>query len=139
MPYEYRLHIKQEIQYVAVFHNVIFTFCAHFTGFFCTLFAFVLDEILKCDGLGADKAFFKVGVDFTGCLRGGCADRDSPCTDFFHTGGEIGLQVKQGVTGADHAVQARFFDTEVSHKLFAVTILQLSDIGFDCRAYRHHN
>lgn len=32
MPYEYRLHIKQEIQYVAVFHNVIFTFCAHFTA-----------------------------------------------------------------------------------------------------------
>ena len=54
MPYEYKdTHIKQEIQYVAVFHNVKSLPSARiFTGFFCTLFAFVLDEILKCDGLG---------------------------------------------------------------------------------------
>ena len=70
-------------------------------------------------------------MDFTRGLRGSGADRDGPCADFLHPCGEVGLQVQQLVTGADNAVQARLFQTQLGHKLIAVGIVQLGDIGLN--------
>ncbi len=63
--------VEQEVHHIAIFHDVVFTFSTHFTGFFCTLFAFVGNKVFIGDGLRADKTFFEVGVDLTGCLRRG--------------------------------------------------------------------
>ena len=63
------LDVEQEVHHIAIFHDVVFTFSTHFTGFFRALFAFVGNEVFISDGLRADKTFFEVGVDLTGCLR----------------------------------------------------------------------
>ena len=70
-------------------------------------------------------------MDLTGCLRGGCPDRDGPCANFLHPCGEVGLQIQQLVTGADHAVEAWLFETQLGHKLVAVSVVQLGNIGLN--------
>ena len=77
---------------IAVLDDVFLAFEAHFAGFLGALFAVVGDEIVVADDFGADEAFFEVGVDDAGCLRGGVAFVDGPGADFFDTGGEVGLQ-----------------------------------------------
>ena len=67
-------------------------------------------------------------MDLARRLRRGSANRDGPGAYFFHARGEVGLQVQQGVTGADYAVQARLFQTQLGHKLGAIFIVQLGDI-----------
>ena len=78
-------------------------------------------------------------MDLTGCLRRGRSDRDGPCANFFHARGEVGLQVQQSVTGADHAVQARLFEAQLSHELVTLFIVQLGDVRFNGGAHRHHH
>ena len=44
--------IEQEVQHVAVLDDVVLAFGAHLAGFLGALFALVLDEVVKDDGLG---------------------------------------------------------------------------------------
>ncbi|MNC01142.1 hypothetical protein D3C75_484850 [compost metagenome] len=67
-------------------------------------------------------------MDFTRCLRSRRANRDSPCTHFFHTSGEVSLQIQQLITCADNAVQTRFFQAHFCHELVTVSIVKFSNI-----------
>src|SRR5690606_39826407 len=97
---------------VAVFDDVLLAFQTPFAGFLGAGFAPVLDKVVVGDDFGADESFFKVGVNHASGLRSGGADLDGPGADFLHASGEVGLQVEQLVTGADHAVQTRLFKAE---------------------------
>ena len=99
------LDVEQEVHDIAIFDDVIFPFSAHLARFLGALLTLVVDKVFKGDGLGANKAFFKVSVDLASRLRGSGTDRNSPGAYLFHTGGEVGLQVEQLVAGADNAVQ----------------------------------
>ncbi len=103
------------------------------------MLTFVGDEVFKCDSLCTDESFLEVGVDFTCRLRSGSADRDGPCTYFFHARGEVGLQIQQLIACADHAVQPRLFQTQLGHELFTVGVIQLSDVGFNGGANSYHH
>src|SRR5690606_30510891 len=72
-------------------------------------------------------------------LRRSRTHRDGPRTHFFYASGEVGLQVQQLIARADHAVQARLFQTQLGHELFTVGIVQLGDIRFNGRANRYHH
>ena len=45
------LNVEQEVHHIAIFYDVVFTFSAHFPGFFGTLFAFVGNKVFIGDGL----------------------------------------------------------------------------------------
>ena len=62
--------VEAEVHDVAVLHNVFFALYAHFAGFFNGGFGAESNVVVIFDDLGADKAFFKVGVDNAGALRG---------------------------------------------------------------------
>jgi len=133
-----RSNVKAEVHHIAVFDDVVLAFQAPFAGFLGAGFALVLDEVVVGDHFGADEAFFEVGVDHGGGLRGGGADFDGPGADFLHACGEVGLQVEQRVTGADHAVQARLFHAHgFEEHLHLFEIVQFGDLGFDLVAHRH--
>ncbi len=68
---KFYLDVEQEVHYIAIFNDIIFAFRSHLTGFFRALFTFIGNKVVKSDSLGADKAFFEVGMDFTCCLRRG--------------------------------------------------------------------
>jgi hypothetical protein len=72
------LRTEQKVHHIAVFHHVLLAFGAHLAGVFGTLLAFVGDEVVKRNGLGADIALLKVGVDHAGGLWAGVADADGP-------------------------------------------------------------
>ncbi len=61
-------HIEAEMHDVAVLGNIFFPFHAQFPGFFHALFPAVGHIVVILDYFGADKAFFEVGVDYTGAL-----------------------------------------------------------------------
>src|SRR5690606_17699277 len=90
-PKKFQLDVKQKVQHIPIFYHVVFTFLAQFACVFCALFAFVLNEVIVGDGIGADKTAFKIGVDNTGGLGRGGADRNGPGTHFFYAGGEVSL------------------------------------------------
>ena len=60
--------VEQEIQHITIFHHIFLAYSAHFAGFFGALLTFIGNEIIKGDGLGADEAFFEVGVNHTSGL-----------------------------------------------------------------------
>ena len=54
---------------IAVLNDIFFSLDTHLSGFFYSRFRTVGNIILIFDDFGADKAFFKVGMDHTGALR----------------------------------------------------------------------
>ena len=102
------LHVEQEMNDIAVLHDIFFALGAHFARFFGLRLATQRDKVVVCNHLGADEAAFEIGVDDTGSLRCGVAFVDGPRTYFLHAGGEISLQAEQIVARADKAVQAGF-------------------------------
>src|SRR5689334_18614321 len=70
--------VEPEVHDVAFADDVFLAFQAQLAGFLAALFAFVGDVVLVGDDLGADEAFFEVGVDHAGGLRGGGADLYGP-------------------------------------------------------------
>ena len=67
--------------------DVIFAFLPHFTGFFCALFTFTGNIIVKGNDFGTDKPFFKIGMDRTGGFRRFCNTADRPGSPSFELGG----------------------------------------------------
>ena len=55
---------------IAVLNDIFFSLDTHLSGFFYSRFRTVGNIILIFDDFGADKAFFEVGMDHTGTLRG---------------------------------------------------------------------
>ena len=73
---------------IAVLNDIFFSLDTHLSGFFYSRFRTVGNIILIFDDFGADKAFFKVGMDHTGALRGFPSFMESPGTTFVGTGGQ---------------------------------------------------
>ena len=108
-------NVKQEVHHIAIFNDVIFPFRTHPACFLRALLTLVGDEVFIRDSLRANEAFLEVGVDLTSRLRRSRTDRDGPCTHFFYASSEVGLQIQQLIARADHAVQARLFQTRLGH------------------------
>src|SRR4051794_30131517 len=104
-----RLHIKEEIQHIAIFHDVFLALGAHLSSLLCSLFALVGNEIVKGNGLCTNEAALKIGMDDASRLRSCRADSYRPCTDFFHARGKVALQSQQLEGGADQAIQSWLF------------------------------
>lgn len=101
-----QLHIEEEVQYVALLDDVLFSFGADFPFGFSGGHVSVIDEVLVCDGFGADEAFFKVGVDDGGGLGGFHAFGDGPGAGFLGAGGEIGLEAEEVICVADQVLES---------------------------------
>ena len=56
--------------------------------FFRTILTIAGNVVVVADGLGADKALFKIRVDLTGRLRCGCPDFGRPRPNFLGAGRE---------------------------------------------------
>jgi hypothetical protein len=68
------LNVKPEVHNVAVLHNVGFAFNTQFAIFFYRSFNTVkFYKVFVFNNFGADKAFFKIGMDNTCCLWRGKA------------------------------------------------------------------
>ena len=72
--------------------------CSPYSGF-----RLIVDKVLIFYNFGAYKAFFEVGVDYTGCLRGFVAFVDGPCSTFVCACGKEGLEAEKVVCSADKA------------------------------------
>jgi len=64
------LYVKPEMHDIAVLYDVFLAFQTPFSGIFCPLLAFVGNKVGIGNYFGADKAFFKVGVNHRGGLGG---------------------------------------------------------------------
>ncbi len=118
------------MDYITVGDYVVLAFQAPFSGVFGPLLAIIRNKVVIADDFSTDKAFLEVGVDLTGSLWGGRADRDGPGAHFFHSGGEVGVQVKQVVATANNAVQARLIHAQIFQEFGFLVVVQFSDFGF---------
>src|SRR5690606_17485298 len=96
-------------------------------------------EVIVADDFGANEAAFEVCVNDCGGLGGCGANTDGPGAYFFYTGGEVGLQVEQLVTGTDHAVQARLVHTHLVQEHGHFFVFQLGNFRFELVTNRHHH
>ena len=129
--------VEQEIQQITILHHVVFSFDAHLALLFGTRFAATGDEVSIRDGLRADETLFEIGVDDAGGLRRGVALVDGPGAHFLHPGGEVGLQAEQFIAGADQAVEAGLFQTEVGEEFLLVGIVEVGQFLLDLGAQSH--
>ena len=81
-PNKHSLDVKSEQDDVAVFNDIVAAFLTHFTGFFGADLAVTANIIVKGDDFSADKAAFKIGMDYGGGLWGFHARRDRPGPGF---------------------------------------------------------
>src|SRR5690606_17671760 len=132
-----RSHVKQEVQDIPVFDNVFFALGPHFAGFLGALLAFMGNKIFIGNGLGANKATFKVCMNRCGGARSGVAYVNCPGTHFLDACGKVGLQTEQAEGGTNHSIQSWLIHAHVCQKYVFVLIVQIGDLGFDGGAYSH--
>ena len=100
------LYVEEEVHDVTILDYVFLAFDSEFSGGAACGFRFEGDEVFVFDDLGADEAFFEVGVDHSGGLRGLVALVDGPCAAFVSSGGEVGAEVEEGVGTLDESYYA---------------------------------
>src|SRR5699024_11105941 len=82
---------KAEVDYNTVGDHIILSFKAPFAGILCTLLTLMGNKVIVSSDFGANKTFFKIRMNNARRL-GSCGTHwNSPSTNFFYTGGEIGL------------------------------------------------
>ena len=96
-----RLIREAEQRHVAVLEDVLFSFETVFPCLAGGSGRTGGNQVVKGNHLGFDEAFFKIGVNHTGALRGGHAVLESPSAHFLFSCGEIRGQSQQVVTGTD--------------------------------------
>src|SRR5262245_24036707 len=104
--------VEAEMHHVAVLHDVILAFKTEFAAIAGPRFAAKRSVIVIGDGFGADESFFKIGMDDARGLRPARTFLDGPGARFLGSGGEEGNEAQKIVTGADQAIEARFFQAE---------------------------
>ena len=85
------LYVETEMHDVAILRYIVFSFDVHLAGLFAGGFLAVMDVIFVFDYFGADKSFFKVGVDDSCALGSFAAFQVGPGLDFLRAGGKVGL------------------------------------------------
>src|SRR5690606_33280445 len=87
--------VEPEMHHVSLLDDVLLAFETELARLLCALLAFVGDEVLVSDDLGANEPLLEVGVDHAGGLRRRRADADGPRADFLDARGEVSLQAEQ--------------------------------------------
>ena len=96
------LYIEEEVDHIAVFHDVFLALGAQEAFFFgCGERTADFHEFIVSDGLRADKAFLKVCVNLARCLRCFGAAAYCPRAAFVFSGSQERNQIEQGVGGFD--------------------------------------
>ena len=94
------LNIKQELDDVAIVHNVLLALGALQTlGLDGGVVEVVGFQIVIADDAGADEAALEVAVDLTGSLRSLGALADGPCAALLLAVGQEGDQTQQVIDG----------------------------------------
>src|ERR1700722_18583899 len=131
--------IESEMHDIAFAHDVFLAFKTHLAGVARARLAFASNVISKANDLGPDEAVLEIRMDDTGGLRRGGPRTDSPGANLLGTRGEIGLQAKQSVGGANDAIKAGLLKTERCQEFGAIRLLKLCDFRFNGRAHRHRD
>src|SRR5215204_5493898 len=128
------LHVELEQQHVAVRDDVVLSFHAVESLLPRRGDRAAGDEVVVGNRLRLDEAALEVGVDDAGRLRRSVSDLDGPGADLLFTGGEVGLQAEQMVSGADQSVHAAFLHPELTEVGLRFGGLEIHQIAFDLRA-----
>ena len=123
------LNVEQEIDDVAVCHDVLFSFAAKKTLRLRVGKRAARLEIVEGDDLGADKAALKIGVDFACRLGRFGAVFDGLGAALIGASREEGNKTQQTVAARNQPVQTRFLQAEFfhEHRLF-LGVVQLGDV-----------
>ncbi len=108
------------MHHVAVGDGVFLAFQPQLAGVARASFTAERDIVGVGDGLGADKAFFEIGVNDAGRGRGPGAAVDGPGARLFRADGEIGDEVQELIAGADQAVEPGFLQPQRIEKFGAL-------------------
>src|SRR5690606_17930010 len=122
---------------VAVLEDVFLALEAVFAGFAGGGGAAEAREVVEGNDLGLDEAFFEIGVDDAGGLRGLPALLDGPGADLFFAGGEVGLQAEQVVAAADEGGDAGVIYAEVLEEFLGLLGAEVDELVFDAGADGH--
>ena len=106
------LIIKTKEGDIAVFEFIVFAFESVFAGLAGSGGTARGDEVFVADNLGFDEAFFKIGVDDAGALRGFHAVAEGPGPDFLFACGKVGGEPEEVVGGAYEKGDAGVGDAE---------------------------
>ena len=127
------LHVKAEVDDVAILHDVVLSLDADEAFFTRCRDAAVGYEVVEVHDLGADEAALEVGVNLArGLRRLGTLD-DGPGTALVGAGREESLQAEQVEGGLDEAVEATLALAEVLEEGLGLLRVEFGDFGLHFR------
>ena len=118
-----RSDVKTEVDYVAVLNEVLLAFQAPLACVLGAVLASIADVVIEANDLGADKPLFEIGMNDRRSLRCTGALLNGPSADLFRACGKVGLQAKQRVSCAYHAVETRFLHPHFLQEFVTLVVL----------------
>ena len=113
------LDVEQELDDIAVFHNVLLALGAlQALGLDGGVIKIVGLQVAVADDAGADEAALEITVDLAGSLRGLGAFANGPGAALFLAVGQERDQAQQVVAGGDEVVQAAGLNAHLGQELF---------------------
>ena len=131
-----QLNIEEEVNNVAVLHDVILALGADKAFFSCNGKRAAFHKVIKADDLGSDKAFFKVGMYFSDSLRSFGTLFNRSCTNLGLTGRQIRDKSEQVVAALNEKIKTALLNAEVGKEHFLLFLAEACNFGFHLGANR---
>ena len=126
--------VESEQYDVAVFHDVIFALAAYLAEFFRLDVTADFEQRFPVDTFGADKALFKVAVNFACCLGGFRTFFYGPCAGFVFARSQETYKTEKFIRCFYQTVKSAFFKSEIGKENFSLVGRQLGNFFFRSRA-----
>ena len=130
--------IEQEMDYISVFNDIIFTLGSHQPLFLCFHQASLTlgDQLVIGNGFGSNKTSLKIRMDFPCCLRRFCAVFYRPCPYFnpnnpYEFSIDIGSGELKGNLSATTLVEGEFIQLVSGSRPFVKNTDTYEDLSFD--------
>src|SRR6266699_2052083 len=130
----YSLHIEAEENYVAIPHDVVFSFKAQLARFASFRQRTERDEIVIMNCFRRDKTTLEIGMNHSrgrGCLVSGV---NRPDPRLFFSRGEKRSQTKQMINGPDECIDAAVFNAQAAQVFHRFIFAKIDKFTFDLRA-----
>src|SRR6266516_629103 len=99
------------MHHVGVMHDVVFALQPQSSAGARIGFRAGFEQLIPTNGLSPDEVLLQVGMDRAGGLDSACMDGNCPSAALIFASGEKRNQAEQGVSGANQASQAAFFQS----------------------------
>ena len=128
------LDVEAEVDHIAVLHRIVLTLKTPLAGVLGPLLAAVGHKVFEANDLGPNEAALKIGMDTPAAASGAVAGLRTVQARTSFSPAVKKVSKSQAVAAADHAIQPRLLEPQISEERFRIFVIKLRDLGFQLGA-----